>query len=212
MVDVWRIPLDDPGLPHDALSTALDPEERIHAEHMRVGGREWAAAHGARRLILARYLGVPAGALRFTKEASGKPRLAGVRGLEFSFARTEGLALLAVASDRPVGVDVERENDRTDVEVVAREFLQPADAAAVEWAAPDQRRTAFFAAWARHEARLKLLGRGLTEEAPEPSPDRETLVMVRALAAGPGYAAAVAAEGGSWTVRLREFSLPILGD
>jgi 4'-phosphopantetheinyl transferase len=203
IVDVWQVDLDAPDLPHDALAKTLDAVERRRAARMRVGGRAWASAHGARRVILASYLGVPAAKLKFSEGESGKPRLEGVRGLEFSFASTEGLALLAVASDREVGVDVERENENTDIDGVARGFLPPADAAALEHVEPGRRRSAFFLAWARHEARLKLHGQGLTGAIP-PRPEG-SLVVVRALTPRPGFAAAVAAEGTGWTVRNRVF-------
>jgi 4'-phosphopantetheinyl transferase len=211
VVDVWVVALAAPDLPHDVLAASLDDEERRHALRMRVGGREWAAAHGALRMILASYLEVPAASLRFVRTASGKPRLDGEAGLEFSFARTDGLALVAVASDREVGVDVERENDRTDIDGVARDFLPPAEAGAIGGAVPVERRSAFFAAWARHEARVKLHGHGLGARPSELQLEPGKLVLVRALSPRPGFSAAVAAEGDGWTVTTREFRLPGFG-
>ena len=205
IVDVWCVPLDAPEFPHEAMAATLEPWERQRAARMRFGGRAWASAHGARRVILASYLDVPAGALRFSAAESGKPRLAGQPGLEFSFARTDGLALLAVARNREVGVDVERENARTDIDLVAREFLPPGEAAALECTPPDRRRRAFFRAWARLEARLKLHGEGLTGITPESMRIRGAHVVVRSLALRPGFAGAVAAAGSGWTVRAREF-------
>lgn len=205
VVEVWEVDLAAPGLPHDVLVQALDSEERRRAERMSMGGREWAAAHGALRVILAGYLDVPAASLRFARTAAGKPRLDGVDGVEFSFAHTDGLALVAVASDRELGVDVERENDRTDIAAVAREFLPPPDVAGLERTPPQSRRSAFFAAWARHEALLKLRGQGLADR-PDASPTESCAPFaVRPLATRPGFAAAVAAEGQGWSVRVREF-------
>lgn len=211
VVEVWLVALAVPDAAYGKLVASLDQEERRHAERMHVGGRDWAVTHGALRTILAGYLGLPPAALRFARTATGKPRLAAAAKLEFSLARTDGLAVLAVASDRAVGVDVERENDRTDIEIVAREFLPPLDAAALELTAPERRRSAFFAAWARHEALLKLHGHGLGGRSSEPALEPEKLVVVRALATRPGFAAAVAAEGGSWTVLTRDFTLPGIG-
>jgi phosphopantetheinyl transferase len=206
IVDVWCVRLDAPDFPHDALTASLEPQERQRAARMRIGGGHWAAAHGAQRVILASYLGVPAATLRFSAGESGKPRLTDVPGLEFSFARTDGLAVLAVASDREIGADVERENERTDIEFVAREFLAPEEAAALAATPPDQRRSAFFRAWARHEARLKLHGQGLTGVRVECARALHANVIVRPLALPPGFAGAVAAEGGGWTVRSSLFA------
>ena len=207
VVDVWCVALDDPALSAAGLDAVLAPDERRRAERMRLGGRAWSWARGAQRTILAHYLGLPAADLRLDFSASGKPRLAGAHRLAFSFARTDGLALLAVACDRELGVDVERENPRTDVAVVAREFLPPLEVAAIECAPVEERRRAFFKAWVRHEARLKLLGHGLAGD-PEPGERAlEAPLVVRSLVTRPGFAAAVAAEGGGWSVRMREFEL-----
>jgi 4'-phosphopantetheinyl transferase len=207
IVDVWCVALDELAWSDAGLDGVLDPGERRRAERMRVGGREWSWGRGAQRTILAHYLGLPAADIRFDYSASGKPRLAGDRRLAFSFARTDGLALLAVSRDRELGVDVERENPRTDVAVVAREFLSPLELAAIECAPVEERRAAFFRAWVRHEARLKLLGHGL---AGDPGPGGRALgapLVVRSLALQPGFAAALAAEGGGWSVRVHEFEL-----
>jgi len=204
VVDVWVVDLAAPELAHDELIEALDADERRHAERMRVGGRDWAAAHGALRTILAGYLAVPAATLRFVRTPAGKPRLDGVAGLEFSFAHTDGLALLAVAGDRALGVDVERESDHTDIAAVAREFLAEASVAELARTPSAHRRSAFFAAWACHEAQVKLCGRGLGEELETDAASGAGFV-VRPLATRPGFAAAVAAEGEGWRVRVREF-------
>lgn len=205
VVDVWRIPLAPPAVPLAALLAPLEDGERAHAERMGANGLTWAAARGALRLILADYLGVAAGTLRFAPGSTGKPRLAGADRIEFSVSHSDGLALVAVASDRAVGADIERLRDDVDIEAVSRDFLLAGDAAAVHLVPAEQRREAFFAAWTRHEARLKLQGQPLDAAAEPPSVPDGGLVLTRAVAVAPGFAAAVAAEGGSWTVRVRDF-------
>jgi len=206
VVEVWTVALDMEPARRERLLATLDESERERLAHMTVNGPEWALAHGALRTIVAGHLDVAPGSLRFASGPGGSPRLAGVRGLEFSLAHTDGLALVAVASDRRVGVDVERLRDDTDIAAVAREYLPPVDAAAIELSPPEGRRNAFFLAWARHEARLKLRGEGLREQVADERVDSGSLVVVRVVATRPGFAAAVAAEGGSWTVMDREFA------
>lgn len=206
LVDVWAVRVNDAQFAPERILAALDAGERQHAARLRIGGRAWAAAHGARRVILAGYLGVPAGTLQFCAGESGKPRLVDVTGLEFSFAHTAGLALLAVAGDREVGVDVERENARTDIESVAHEFLPAGVAAALARTPAARRRSAFFTAWVEHEARIKLHGHALTETTAGAAAAPHAPVAVRALAVPPGFAAAVAAPGSDWTVRMRTLS------
>ncbi len=206
VVEVWTIALDPPDADRERLLATLDDGERARAGRMAKGGPEWAIAHGALRTILAGYLDAAPATLRFTRGTAGKPRVAGVRGLEFSFAHTDGLAMVAVASDRPVGIDVERKHDRAelDIDVVAREYLPAIDAAAIGFAPRERRRDAFFEAWARYEARLKLRGKGVSEQATDAAVEAGRFVVVRAIATRPGFAAAVAAEGGSWSVHARE--------
>jgi 4'-phosphopantetheinyl transferase len=208
IVDVWRIHLDAPNFPREEVGTTLDPAERAYAARLTLGGPAWADARGAQRVILAGYRGVPPGALRFTAGDAGKPRLAASPGLEFSFARTRGLALLAVTCDRAVGVDVERENPTTDIEAVAADFLEPAAVAAIHSAPPEARRRAFFRAWTQHEARLKLHGEGLLGD-PRAYPRRsDAPSAVRPLALPSGFAGAVTALGDDWTVSVRDFPPP----
>jgi len=116
IVDVWCVPLRLPALARDRLARLLSVEERTQVARMRVGGEAWSAAHAALRLILAHYLGTPPEALRIERGRLGKPRLASGHGPYFNLSRREELALVAVASDREVGVDLERQDDATRIE------------------------------------------------------------------------------------------------
>ena len=202
IVDAWRMPLrpESPALAR--WKEALSDPERIHAARMRVAGTAWAGARGALRAILAHYLDVPAASLEFERSRLGKPHLVGHATPQFSVAWREDLALVGVASDRAVGVDLERERDGADVGALARDHLSPLEQAAIVHSPPEEQRSAFFAAWARHEARRKL--HGLALEDPLPPLARDAVVIVRALEVPAGWAAAVAAEGSAWRVRARE--------
>ena len=57
---------------------------------------------------LARYLDRDPGSLEFEYGPYGKPSLVDGDGLEFSWARSGGVGVLAVARGRAVGIDVER--------------------------------------------------------------------------------------------------------
>ena len=201
MVDVWRIPLDLSERIRAPLTAALDEREREQAGRMRAGGERWAVARGVRRLILGRCVGVAPGALRFEAGLQGKPGLAGVTGLHFNMSAREGLALLAVSS-APVGVDLERELPWSEVREVARQFLPESERAALEAAPEDQRARRFVVAWTRYEAVRKLFGLGLDDVPPDAPHARAAEVMEIVMPAG--FAAAVATEGGGWSVRLRE--------
>jgi 4'-phosphopantetheinyl transferase len=176
-------------------------------------------SHAATRIILGRILGRNPTALSFQSRCGhcgqvghGKPYLSsGHSGIEFNIAHSGELALVAVAHGRPVGVDVERVRDRTDVLGVARSALSAAEHAAIESIAVRDRRSAFFTCWTRKEAYLKAravgIAGGLSDFTVSPVdagrvspqvPDDPTEAerwSISSLYPGPGYAAAVASEG-----------------
>ena len=202
VVDAWCIPLRPDSAALERWRATLSGDERAQAAKRRVAGAAWAAARGALRVILGLYLGEPPTALGFERERLGKPRLAGRGAPFFNVAWREDLALVGVASDREVGVDLEREREDADITALASDHLSLLDQAAILHAPPERRRTVFFEAWARHEARRKL--HGLALEDPLPELDGASVVVVRALNVPTGWAAAVAAEGSTWRVRRRE--------
>lgn len=160
--------------------------EEVHVWRLELPGRDGRRAAGrALRAILAEYLG---GAVELGGPAGGKPRLAEApERLSFNLSHTAGLALIAVATGSvPVGIDVERLRPRRDLARLAGRWLPAADARAVA-AAPDSRlEEVFYAAWTRHEARVKCTGTGLA--GPPPGPE----VAALQLPIDAGYAAAVA--------------------
>lgn len=202
IVDIWRVPLEPESAAHARWRGLLSADERGQAARMQVAGTAWAAARGALRDILGRYVGDAPDALQFERGALGKPRLAGRHAPQFNVAWRPELALVGVASDRDVGVDLERVRDDADVATLARDHLPRVEQAAIVHEPPHHQRSAFFAAWVRHEARRKL--HGLALEDPLPQITGGELVIVRALEVPPGWTAAVAAEGSSWRTRTRE--------
>ncbi len=120
----------------------------------------------------------------------GKPSLAEpTAALCFNLSHSGGLALIAMAEGREVGVDIEEIDPGRDVITLAERGLDPAAAAAVRAAPSETRATAFHEAWARKEAIVKCLGSGLGAPLPRDP------VTVSTLDVGPGYAAALAVAG-----------------
>jgi 4'-phosphopantetheinyl transferase len=121
------------------------------------------------RAILSRYVAEPAESLRFANGEHGKPSLVREPGapgarVEFNLSHSEDIALVAVALERPVGVDVERWSEETEHLELAERFFSPAERDALR-ALAGERTTltaGFFAAWTRKEAYLKATGPGIT--------------------------------------------------
>ena len=185
------------------------PSAEIHvwrADLGPVGARELRpAGRWALRRVLARYLGEDPADLALSAGDHGKPALAGPRPrLGFNLSHSGEIALIAVAGEREVGVDIERADDKRDVLRLAEVGLDPEEAAAVRAASPAARAAAFYAAWVRKEAVAKCLGVGLGADLPRGP------VRVSKLDAGSGYAAAIAVAG-SVELPLRRFVLPAGG-
>jgi 4'-phosphopantetheinyl transferase len=186
---LWRVPLDALGPRPPGLSIA--ERERASRLLRRDAAERWAASRWALRRVLGRYAGVPAAAIALELGENGKPRLADpAHGLEFNLSHSGGLALIAV-SQRPVGVDVERIEPSRDLLGLAERALDPAALGRVRGADPTRRAAVFFTEWVRHEARLKCLGTGLSENGGASTDP----VAVRTLEVDDGYAAAVALAG-----------------
>jgi 4'-phosphopantetheinyl transferase len=180
-VHIWRAALDETGWPG---AERLPAAERERAESFlrEEAGRRWAAARWALRRVLADYLGKPAAEIELELDGGGKPRLRDDEGIEFSLSHSNGLALVAVAAERAVGVDVELIEPERDLVALAARAFDAEGAAAVRAAGQAERAAVFYAAWTRHEARLKCLG-------------ASGRAVVENVEVAPGYAAAVAVTG-----------------
>jgi 4'-phosphopantetheinyl transferase len=158
------------------------------------GGDRRASARRALAAILAEYLGGDEGSgaagVELSAGEDGKPRLAaGPERLSFNLSHSGDLALVAIAPGRvEVGVDIERLQSRRDLVRLAERWLPAADATAVATAAEAEREAVFYAAWTRHEARVKCTGTGLAGSPPGPE------VVAYQLPIDVGYAAAVATD------------------
>ena len=162
------------------------PADEVHV--LRLPSAERAEAARALREVLAAYLEASPEAIRIVAGEHGKPELAD-GGLRFNLSHSGDIALVAVARERDVGVDVERIDGRRDVLALAERALG-ADAAAAVRAAPATDRVAVFhRGWTRREAVAKCAGTGLAT----PPPDAPRQVID--LDVGEGYAAALAVEG-----------------
>nr|MCU0624624.1 hypothetical protein [Gemmatimonadaceae bacterium] len=104
-IDLWTVDLAGPA-PSEAL---LSPAERARADRFRFARdrHRYLVAHDAMRRILGAALGVAPGALVFDHGPQGKPALAGSPGVHFNLSHSEDLAVLAVTTRGPIGVDVE---------------------------------------------------------------------------------------------------------
>jgi 4'-phosphopantetheinyl transferase len=116
------------------------------------------------RTLLAPYLGMPAGALRFGRESKGRPFLIHEGAPDFNLSDTRGGSVLAVAAKGRVGIDVERCDREPPVLALASRWFAPDEAQALRTLAErdaDAARRAFLRLWTAKEASCKATGTGI---------------------------------------------------
>lgn len=117
------------------------------------------------RRALAPYVGCAPEALRFGREARGRPylwmRASSASGLDFNLSHTEGGCVIAVARARRVGIDLERSDRRMPALRLAQRYFAPDEAAALAALGPAEQSRAFVHAWTAKEACCKATGSGL---------------------------------------------------
>jgi 4'-phosphopantetheinyl transferase len=223
-VHVWAFALDEPEAIVEAWGQLLSTDERLRADRLvfRRDRNRWIVARGTLRHLLARYCGIHPRAIAFHYACAGKPSisLGGSPGelIKFNLAHSHDRALLGVAQDRELGVDLERARHDFDPLPIARQFFFGAELAAIEAAPPSSRREAFFRHWVAKEAILKANGVGLSlaldsfgvtfepgdsiarVQSTDPGAVDETLV-VRMLPLAAEWHGAIATSGDGWTLR-----------
>lgn len=88
--------------------------------------------------------------------------LAGDPPLKFNLSHTREMMLLGLVTGFELGVDIERENARRDLEGLARRYFSPVENEAFRQLDPAERRTRFYQLWTLKEAYIKALGLGLS--------------------------------------------------
>jgi 4'-phosphopantetheinyl transferase len=174
--------------------SVLSPEERRRAAGFRFASdrERWVAARVLLRVVLGRYLGVPPDSVVLEAGDKGRPFVRWPDHSEwmcFSPTHSGDVALVAVARETSIGVDVERIRPDLDFLSIARRALGD-DIADQLGATPDKARVRqFFREWVREEARGKCRGTGLVEPEDEA---RSEATWVIDVAVEDGYAGALA--------------------
>lgn len=162
-VHVWRA--DTRSLAHhlDRFAQTLTADEQTRANRYRsdLHRQDFMINRGILRSLLARYLNCSPVELHFTYGTHGKPALTQpTSSLCFNVSHSQGMALYAIALNRPVGIDVEQIRP-IDADQIASRFFTPNEYAALCALPPEKRQDAFFRLWTHKEALVKATGEGL---------------------------------------------------
>ena len=163
-VHIWRARLDvDWSWTFDE---ALCLEDRARADRFRFESdrRRFCVARASLRLILGRYLKAKPGRLQLDTNEYGKPYFAdqkAAQGLRFNLSHSHQLALIAIARNREVGVDVEYVRPDFATDEVAGNFFSLAEVEQLRSLPSGLKTQAFFNCWTRKESYIKARGEGI---------------------------------------------------
>ena len=161
-VHLWKVDLSAAAADWRALSR--DEHERAARFHFEKDRQHFKASRSALRTVLARYVNLLPESLTFAQTEFGKPFLTNPKaaGLLFNMSHSGQLALIAVAREREVGVDIELMRADFATNEVAEHFFSVAEIYTLSGLEPHLRTQAFFNCWTRKEAYVKARGEGLS--------------------------------------------------
>ena len=160
--------LDRPADEVRRFAEMLSPDEQARAArfHFARDREHYIAGRGTLRMLLGAALGLAPASVAFSYGSAGKPSLAmphAGTGLAFNVSHSADLAVIAFATNRSIGVDIERVRPDVDEACVARLFAHD-ERSTIAGLADGRRQQAFFDCWTRKEAYVKAIGCGLSIE------------------------------------------------
>jgi 4'-phosphopantetheinyl transferase len=218
-VHVIRVALDE-LVSEFPLLEILDSDERGRADRFvrPADRRRYVVAHAVLRVALGRILGTSPRQIRIESGGHGKPMLATApTNLQFNLSHSGEQALIAVALNRTVGVDIEQHHE-IEAQTLAARYFSSDEQTALAMLPSDRELDAFYRCWTRKESFVKAIGEGLSHPldrfsvaiddsasnlllACAEAPRRERGWRMVDIPVPAGYAGALTAEGGSWSVR-----------
>ncbi|HTR47814.1 MAG TPA: 4'-phosphopantetheinyl transferase superfamily protein [Verrucomicrobiae bacterium] len=226
-VHVWRVLIDRVGN-LKSLAAILSSAETGKADrfHFADDRTRFIVTHGVLRDLLGQYLGSDPASLRFVLNDCGKPFLVqepATEVIHFNISHSRGIALLAFACGRELGVDVEHVRPEFAELDIARRFFAPEEVADLLALDETLRVDGFFNCWTRKESYIKARGMGLSlpldsfHVSLQPgsvaallgdrgNPIEASRWELRELSPGENYFGAITVEGRDWLLRTLEWS------
>ncbi len=170
-LDLDKFRLDISQLEYDRLWLYLSEDERSRANNFKREylKRNFVAARGYLRVLLAQRLGCEPHQIKFSYGDRGKPYLEGINsGVYFNLAHSQDLAIYAICGDREVGLDLEYINPKCDFLSISKRYFLPLEHEIIHRIHglgdrhQDLARLAFYRAWTLKEAYGKATGQGIT--------------------------------------------------
>jgi 4'-phosphopantetheinyl transferase len=167
-VDVWMVSIADvpDSCCMEGYKTVLTADERRLHEKFRFpkDRRRYLITRLLARYVLSHYVPLTPDRLSFKKTVQGRPYLADLPGLssaiDFNISHSNALVIMAVASDRAVGVDVEDVQPNVALDI-AENFFSGFEVAQLRSLPAVLQARRFFELWTLKESYVKAKGEGL---------------------------------------------------
>lgn len=154
-----------PGnLSPEQVAACLTTEEKARAGRFKFGkdAVQWSACRAGLREILGHALGMSPFEVPLVLSGTGKPGLPPPYDrLHFNLSHCDGLALVCISENGPVGIDLEPLDRASSLLECETSFCHPDEIGALP-ATPEERAYQLLRIWTAKEAILKALGTGLT--------------------------------------------------
>ncbi len=217
-IDVWIIYLAAHRTNTEQYRDLLTSEELERASKLLnpINAKQFILSRGSLRQILANRLNTDPTALRFTRNAQGKPLLENGE-LDFNVSHSRDWLLIAVTAGRAVGIDIEVHRDGLNMNAIARRCFSPEEQAYLQTL--DTPKTGFFEIWSKKEAYVKAQGTGIYREDLKtisvpmdgakgiPEYGKHKQWFFQTLEIDPAYTAAIVSEVPALPVYLRKYDL-----
>lgn len=142
----------------------LSEDEKARATRYKfeIHRKRFIAAKGILRILLARYLRVSPEEIAFGFGEHGKPFIKNPKntGIFFNSSDSKNMAVYAI-TQQEIGVDIEFIREEIQVIELAERFFSQDEKTALAQFSGQMQLKAFFSCWARKEAFIKYLGKGL---------------------------------------------------
>jgi 4'-phosphopantetheinyl transferase len=222
-IHIWRANLDLGPEVLNRLMITLDTAEQSRAARFYFSrDRDYfIACRGILRELLGEYLGSSPASIEFFYGAHGKPahRPEDSRSpIRFNISHSSGLAVLAFARSREIGIDLESIRPEFAGEEIAERYFSAQELVELRALPPALKPEGFFHCWTRKEAYVKALGLGLqvpldsfsvslTPSQPEILRSVDSYRWsLRSFEPAPNFVAAIVGEGRDWQPRFWNWS------
>lgn len=229
-VHVWWLETDRPQpLLEEAVASLSESDcTKINRHRQHKDQYRQTQSQALLRSILHAYCKISPTQLEWENNDYGKPYLTKpeyARDLFFNLSHSENRILLAVAWNRPVGIDVElKDSEKFDPDLVQR-FFSSREQNELRCFPQEEQEAAFFRGWTRKEAYVKAVGLGLQLDLSRFSvsldfqnphlreqqftPKEQGIWKISNIDVGDEYVATLVAKEEDWTEKIFKFGLPL---